>query len=153
MKALSLVGLIAVIFCSSAFASMDTKHVERGLERGLSFGRCPLSISVSTHGPIPNPGYMIAGGPVPPLPALLPNPGFKLPLNPTPSQAQTIIRAAAQLNGAEKEIIDQQLRVNEMLEQQLKEKKEKKNADKDSKKGNEDTLGMPDHTTVEVKSE
>jgi hypothetical protein len=45
-------------------------------------------------------------------------PGFKVPIGPTPTQSLNMTRAAGQLNMIEKEIIDQQLRVNDMLRQE-----------------------------------
>jgi hypothetical protein len=67
-----------------------------------------------------NPQYIIAGTLVPPPPAVFPvfPPAFKVPIGPTPTQSLNIIRAAGQLNIIEKEIIKQQLRVNEVLRQE-----------------------------------
>ena len=130
MKALSLLGLTVVMFCSSTFAAIDMKCAGRDSRDGLSvFDRCSWWTSLHTPRQTSNPRYIIAGTPVPPPFPVLPNPGFKPPINPTPIQIQGIGSAAGQLNEIEKEIIEQQLRVNERLRKELEKAEQKKKAD------------------------
>lgn len=138
IRTLSLLGLITVFCCSSAFAAFDTKRAcdcrERPYGSNPCVGRSSVPMPARTSPQVSNPRQIFAGPPLIPPPPVLPGPGIKpvsVPtIGPTPVQTLSITRAAAQLNQVEKEIIDQQLEVNEVLRRQALEIEQKRNADK-----------------------